>query len=223
MTDSDRAVRVLIVDEEQPIAHVLRLGLELEGWQVSVAHSGADAIADTSHPDIVLLDMMLPDLRGTEVVAAMRAAGSRATVVFLTGRDELDDRLAAFAAGADDYVTKPFSVEEIVDRLQAIARRRGLAASSRSVGDLVLDMDARTAWFAGEYVALNPLEFELLSDLVEHRGVRRTRSDLLMAAARRGIRIPVDLATSMLERLRATVNSFGRVTVLADATGWMVA
>lgn len=223
MTDIDRPVRVLIVDEEEPITHVLRIALELEGWSVSVAHSGADALADTSEPDLVLLDMMLPDRLGTDVVAGMRAAGSRATVVFLTGRDELEQRMAAFEAGGDDYVTKPFSIEEVVERLQLAVRRRGLAPTSRRAGDLVLDVDARVAWYDGAFVPLTSLEFELLSDLVEHRGERRTRGQLLMSAARRGVRIPVDLATAMLERLRAKLEAAGRPILVADAAGWMIA
>jgi two-component system OmpR family response regulator len=223
MASDTRPARILIVDEEEPITHVLRIGLELEGWQVSTAHSGADALADTTDPDVVLLDMMLPDQLGTDVVTAMRAAGSRATVIFLTGRAELEQRMAAFEAGGDDYVTKPFSIEEVVDRVQGALRRRGLATTSRNFGDLVLDTEARAAWRDGQYLPLTPLEFELLADLVEHRGVRRTRADLLMAAAKRGIRIPVDLATTMLERLRATVNGAGAAIVSSDDGGWMVA
>jgi two-component system OmpR family response regulator len=223
MTTDSRPARILIVDEEEPITHVLRIGLELEGWSVSVAHSGAAALADTSEPDVILLDMMLPDRLGTDVVEQLRAAGSRATVIFLTGRAEHDQRMAAFASGGDDYVTKPFSIEEVVDRVEAVVRRRGLARTSRRAGSLVLDVDARTAWVDDEFVALTSMEFELLRELVEHRGERRTRGELLMAAARRGIRVPVDLATTMLERLMAKVNRAGRAIVLSDSTGWMVA
>lgn len=128
--DPARRPRILIVDEEEPITHVLRLALELEGWDVAVAHSGAEGVDRATGADAVLLDMMLPDRRGTEVVAALRAAGSDAHVLFLTGRSGLDERMAAYRAGADDYLTKPFGVEEVVARLAAELRRRGFTADA---------------------------------------------------------------------------------------------
>jgi two-component system, OmpR family, response regulator len=128
--DTARRPRILVVDEEEPITHVLRLGLELEGWEVDVAHSGEDALRRAAGADVILLDMMLPDRRGTEVAAALRLAGSDAYVLFVTGRTDLDERMAAYRAGADDYLTKPFSVEDVVGRVAAEVRRRGFAADA---------------------------------------------------------------------------------------------
>lgn len=125
-----RRPRILVVDEEEPITHVLRLALELEGWEVDIAHTGHDALDRAPGADAIVLDMMLPDVRGTEVAAALRGAGSDAHVLFLTGRSDLEERMAAYRAGADDYLTKPFGVEEVVARLAAELRRRGFAADA---------------------------------------------------------------------------------------------
>jgi len=222
MTDDRRPVRILLVDEEETFTHVVRLALELEGWEVAVVHSAADAIRDRSHPDIVLLDMMLPDGLGTEVVAAMRAAGSPAVVVFVTGRAEHEQRAAAYAAGADGYLTKPFSLEDVVDHLQVVVRRLGLAESSRVAGDLVVDVEAGMAWRAGELLPLTSLEFELLRELVDHRGTRRTTTELVRAVTARGIRVPREFVTRMFQRIRIAVNGTGRPLLVGDDAGWQL-
>ena len=222
MSAESRPVRILLVDEEETFTHVVRLALELEGWEVTVAHSAADAIADRSRPDIVLLDMMLPDGLGTDVVTALRTAGSRAMVVFVTGRAEHEQRAAAYAAGADGYLTKPFSLEEVVDHLQVIVRRLGLATTSRVAGDLVLDLDAGMAWRAGELLPLTSLEFEVLRELVEHRGARRSTGELVRAVTARGIRVPREFAARMLDRIRVAVNGAGRPLLVGDDAGWQL-
>lgn len=222
MTSPSRPVRILLVDEEETFAHVVRLALELEGWEVTTVHSAAAALADRTRPDIVLLDMMLPDGLGTDVVAGMRAAGSRAHVVFVTGRAEHEQRTAGYAAGADDYLTKPFSLEELVDHLAVVVRRLGLATSSRVAGDLVLDTEAGMAWRAGELLPLTSLEFELLRELVERRGARPTTSELVRAVASRGIRIPTAFVARMTARIRSAVNGVGRPMLLGDDAGWQL-
>ena len=222
MSSDPRPVRILLVDEEETFTHVVRLALELEGWEVRAVHSAADAIRDRSRPDIVLLDMMLPDGLGTDVVAAMRTAGSRAVVVFVTGRAEHEHRAAAYAAGADGYLTKPFSLEEVVDHLQVIVRSLGLAASSRVAGDLVLDVESGMAWRAGGLLPLTSLEFEVLRELVEHRGTRRTTPELIRAVTARGIRIPREFVARMLDRIRTAVNGAGRPLLVGDDAGWQL-
>lgn len=222
MTDPARPVRILLVDEEETFTHAVRLALELEGWEVRIAHSAAEAIADRSHPDVVLLDMMLPDGLGTDVVAAMRAAGSTAVVVFVTGRAEHEQRAAAYAAGADGYLTKPFSLEAVVDHLAGIVRRLGLAPESRVAGDLVLDVSSGMAWRAGELLPLTSLEFELLRELVERRDSRPSTGELVRGVAARGIRIPRDFVARMIARIRAAVNGAGRPLLLGDDAGWQL-
>ncbi len=120
-----RPVRALVVDDEPSLADLLTLALSLEGWQVEQALSGQEAVrlADEVDPDIVVLDVMLPDLSGLEVLARLRASHPGLPVLFLTARDSSDDLTAGLAAGADDYVTKPFSLADVVARLRQLLRR----------------------------------------------------------------------------------------------------
>ena len=222
MTEPSRPVRILLVDEEETLTRVVRIALELEGWEVSIAHSGAEALADRSDPDIVLLDMMLPDRHGTEVVAALREAGSRAVVIFVTGRSEHEERLAAYQAGGDGYLTKPFGLEELVDHLQVTVRRLGLASTSRKVDDLVLDTESGIGWLDGEMLHLTSLEFELLRELVERRGTRLSASELVRAVTARGIRVPVEFVSRMLDRIVTAVNRAGRPMLTFDGVAWQL-
>lgn len=222
MTDPARPVRVLLVDEEETLTRVVRIALELEGWEVSIAHSGAEALADRSEPDIVLLDMMLPDRSGIDVVAGLRAAGSRAVVIFVTGRTEHEERLAAYQAGGDGYLTKPFALEELVDHLHVAVRRLGLAPTSRKVDDLVLDTESGMGWLDGELLPLTSLEFELLRELADRRGTRVSASELVRAVTARGIRLPFDYVARMLSRIVAAVNRAGRQLVTFDGAAWQL-
>lgn len=223
---TDRPVRILVVDEEEPLTHVLSLALSLEGWEVQVAADGAaalDAVAGFA-PDIVLLDMMLPDTVGTEVVAALRADGVTTPVVFLTGRASPEDRLAGYAAGGDDYLTKPFGLEEVVDHLRPIVRRLGLAPTSRRYADLVLDDSTAEAWRGSERIPLTPMEFEMLRVLVQQPDRAQTLGQLLGAITVRGMRIPRELAQRMFDRMVALVNGERSPLVReAPAGGWMLA
>ena len=117
-------VRVLVVDDEVNIAELIGMALRYEGWEVRLAHTGTRAVAAAKEfrPDAVVLDMMLPDFDGMEVLRRMRSAQSGVPVLFLTARDSVEDRVAGLTAGGDDYVTKPFSLEEVVARLRALMR-----------------------------------------------------------------------------------------------------
>lgn len=173
-------LRVLVVDDEQNIAELLRMALRYEGWDVEVALTGSKAVstARSQRPDAVVLDMMLPDFDGMEVLRRMRGDVPDVPVLFLTARDSVEDRVAGLTAGGDDYVTKPFSLEEVVARLRALMRRAGArqaeSASVLTVGDLVMDEDSREVTRGGQDVALTATEFELLRFLM--RNPRRVLS-----------------------------------------------
>jgi two-component system, OmpR family, response regulator len=173
-------LRVLVVDDEVNIAELIGMALRYEGFEVSVAHNGAKAVSTAKHvgPDAVVLDMMLPDLDGLEVLRRMRATDPDVPVVFLTARDAVEDRVAGLTAGGDDYVTKPFSLEELVARLRGLMRRTGArraeAGSVLTVGDLELDEDSHEVRRGGKEVALTATEFELLRFLM--RNPRRVLS-----------------------------------------------
>jgi two-component system OmpR family response regulator len=173
-------VRVLVVDDEATLAELVSMALRLEGWEVRSAGDGLSAVrtARDFRPDAVVLDVMLPDIDGYEVLRRMRADTPALPVLFLTAKDAVEDRIAGLTAGGDDYVTKPFSLEEVTLRLRALMRRTGVAEASTgatiAVGDLTLDEDSREVHRAGEPVELTATEFELLRFLM--RNPRRVLS-----------------------------------------------
>jgi two-component system OmpR family response regulator len=173
-------VRVLVVDDEANLAELLTMALRYEGWEVKTANTGSKAVslAKDFRPDAVVLDWMLPDFDGLEVLKRMRASDGGVPVLFLTARDSVEDRVAGLTAGGDDYVTKPFSLEEVVARLRALMRRAGAQAAASSsllqVGDLELDEDSHEVRRAGDEIALTATEFELLRYLM--RNPRRVLS-----------------------------------------------
>ena len=173
-------VRVLVVDDEPNLAEVLSSVLRHEGWAVRSAGTGISAVraGKEFRPDAIVLDMMLPDFDGLEVMRRLRQDNPRVAVLFLTARDSVEDRVAGLTAGGDDYVTKPFSLEEVLARLRGMLRRAGLSRNSAdtqlAVADLTMDEDAREVRRAGELVELTATEFELLRYLM--RNPRRVLS-----------------------------------------------
>ncbi|WNE97566.1 response regulator transcription factor [Streptomyces luomodiensis] len=173
-------VRVLVVDDESALADLLSMALRYEGWEVRTAGDGAEAIRITREmrPDAVVLDVMLPDMDGLTVLGRVRCELPDVPVLFLTARDAVEDRIAGLTAGGDDYVTKPFSLEEVVARLRGLLRRSGAAAarseSVLAVGDLVLDEDSHEVSRGGQEIHLTATEFELLRYLM--RNPRRVLS-----------------------------------------------
>lgn len=173
-------LRVLVVDDEVNIAELIAMALRFEGWEVTMAHSGSKAVAaakETS-PDAIVLDWMLPDFDGLEVLRRVRSTHPVVPVLFLTAKDAVEDRVAGLTAGGDDYVTKPFSLEELVARLRGLMRRAGAIRveehSVLRVGDLTMDEDSREVHRAGEEITLTATEFELLRYLM--RNPRRVLS-----------------------------------------------
>ena len=173
-------VRVLVVDDEPMLGELLATALRYEGWQVESALTGRAAVktAAALDPDVVVLDVMLPDMSGFDVLRRLRDARPRVPVLFLTARDAVEDRIAGLTAGGDDYVTKPFSLEEVVARLRALLRRAGATAQEADarlvVGDLVLDEDSHEVFRDGVEIHLTATEFELLRYLM--RNPRRVLS-----------------------------------------------
>ncbi|WP_371551011.1 response regulator transcription factor [Streptomyces sp. NBC_00554] len=174
-------VRVLVVDDDPDLAEVLSGALRYEGWEVRTAGDGAAAVTEARGllPDAVVLDVMLPDTDGFAVLRDLHAVKPDVCVLFLTARDAVEDRITGITAGGDDYVTKPFSLEEVVARLRGLLRRAGMARQldegpRLTVGDLVMDEEAREVTRGGELIELSPTEFELLRYLM--RNPRRVLS-----------------------------------------------
>jgi len=185
-----RAARVLVVDDEPNISALLSATLRLVEFEVRVVDSGHRALVavEEFEPDLVVLDVMLPDLDGFDVAKRLRATGSRVPVLFLTARDAVEDRISGLSAGADDYVTKPFSLEEVVLRIRAILRRSqpelaGEAAPADTgvlrYADLELDEDAHEVRRAGRLIDLSPTEFNLLRYLLINAGRVVSKAQIL--------------------------------------------
>jgi DNA-binding response OmpR family regulator len=186
--EADRVTKILVVEDERDLAIGLRANLEVEGYDVAVANTGEEGLREaraTPAPDLVILDLMLPDIDGYEVLSRLRRSGLEMPVVILTARGEEVDKVRGFRTGADDYVTKPFGVMELLVRIQAILRRGAGRASTagsrgvRRVGDAEVDAEDRTVRRAGAEVPLTPKAFDLLLALLRKEGKVVSRHELL--------------------------------------------
>ncbi|NMO51509.1 response regulator transcription factor [Actinoplanes sp. TBRC 11911] len=182
-----RAARILVVDDEPNISALLSATLRLVEFDVRVAETGHSALAviEEFDPDLVVLDVMLPDLDGFDVAKRLRSTGRRVPVLFLTARDTVEDRISGLSAGADDYVTKPFSLEEVVLRIRAILRRTqpDLEGSADSgvlrYADLEMNEDAHEVRRSGRLIDLSPTEFNLLKYLLINAGRVVSKAQIL--------------------------------------------
>jgi two-component system, OmpR family, response regulator len=181
----DVPTRVLVVDDEPYITDLLSAALKFEGFSVEVASTGAQALvmaSETRH-DVMLLDVMLPDFSGTEVCRRLRDSGIATPVLFLTARDATDDKVTGLTSGGDDYVTKPFSLDELVARIHAVLRRTGHvngAGSSRLVfADLEMDEETHEVWRQSTMLELTATEFNLLNYLLENARRVLSKSEIL--------------------------------------------
>ncbi|GAB7038525.1 MULTISPECIES: response regulator transcription factor [Catenuloplanes] len=173
---------LLVVDDEPTVRELLAATLRFAGFSVSSAATAAEALdaARREPPDLVLLDVMLPDLDGFEVVRRLRDGGTRVPVLFLTARDAPADKVHGLTLGGDDYVTKPFDLQELLARIRAVLRRTGgSAADTLTVGELELDPAGMTVTLRGAPVRLSPTEFRLLHHLMRHAGRVLTKADIL--------------------------------------------
>ena len=182
-TATDRSTRVLVVDDEENITFLLGSALRHFGFDVTTAatgRQGLDAVRSNEF-DLVLLDVMLPDLDGFEVCRRMRQDGERVPVLFLTARDATEDRVRGLTLGGDDYVAKPFSLEEVVARIHAILRRHGRPTRTSQVtfADLEMDDDAHTVRRGGEAIDLSPTEYKLLRFMLGNAGRVLSRAQIL--------------------------------------------
>jgi two-component system, OmpR family, response regulator TrcR len=178
-------IRVLLVDDEPALTNLVKMALHYEGWDVDIAHNGRDAIAkfDKGGPDVLVLDIMLPDVDGLRILERVREADTYTPTLFLTARDSVMDRVTGLTAGADDYMTKPFSLEELVARLRGLLRRATQltppAAETLSVGDLRVDAASREVTRDGTPISLSSTEFELLRFLMRNPRRALSRTEIL--------------------------------------------
>lgn len=175
--------KVLVVDDEENISFLVASALKLDGCELRTAATGREAVdaAEKFSPDAIVLDVMLPDFDGFEVLRRIRNAGCLAPVLFLTARDDTDDKVRGLMAGGDDYIVKPFVLEELVARVQVQLRRRGTSplSSRLQIHDLVIDDDAHRVWRGDTEVFLSATEYRLLFCLASNAGRAVSRAQIL--------------------------------------------
>lgn len=178
-------IRVLLVDDEPALTNLVKMALHYEGWDVEIAHNGREAITkfDKINPDVLVLDIMLPDVDGLQILQRVRESDAYTPTLFLTARDSVLDRVTGLTAGADDYMTKPFSLEELVARLRGLLRRSNRltppADEYLKVGELTLDSASREVRRGGTPMALSSTEFELLRFLMRNPRRALGRTEIL--------------------------------------------
>jgi two-component system response regulator MprA len=174
---ADAAERVLVVDDDASLRRMLERTLQAEGFEVRLAVDGVAALLETERtaPDLIVLDVAMPGIDGLSVCRRLREKGLATPILMLTARDAVADRVAGLEAGADDYLVKPFAIEELTARLRALTRRQAGQATVRSYGDLTLDLSARRATRAGRSIELTGREAELLELLLRAAGRTVTR------------------------------------------------
>jgi two-component system, OmpR family, response regulator TrcR len=178
-------IRTLLVDDERALTNLVRMALRYEGWDVEVAHDAAEALAKyrAIQPDVVVLDIMLPDMDGLGVLEQLRDSPGYTPILLLTARDSVHDRVTGLTAGGDDYMTKPFNLEELVARLRGLLRRSAYLTPAAdevlSVGDLELDGASRNVRRAGTSISLTSTEFELLRYLMRNSRRAVGRQEIL--------------------------------------------
>ena len=186
MADNSQNLKVLVVDDEPNIVELLTVSLKFQGFEVETTNSGAAAIelAHSWKPDAYILDVMMPEMDGFELLSKLRAEGLDAPVLFLTAKDAVEDRIHGLTIGADDYVTKPFSLEEVITRLRVILRRGNVSEDANEdttlrYADLTLNDDTHEVTKAGEIVELSPTEFNLLRYLMLNAEVVVSKAKIL--------------------------------------------
>ena len=187
--DPATAPRLLVVDDEEHITELLAMALGYQGFEVERAATGREALDSVARraPDLIVLDVMLPDLDGFEVARRLRldeGAGTRVPVIFLTAKDATEDKVQGLRLGSDDYVTKPFSVEELIERVKAVLRRssgKGPDGAKLSFADLELDEETRDVRRDGRLIELTPTEYKLLHYLLANARRVLTRDQILEA------------------------------------------
>ncbi|MDX3073382.1 response regulator transcription factor [Streptomyces sp. MI02-7b] len=221
-TDAHTGGRVLVADDDAAIRRSLERGLRLGGFSVILADGGHAALGSVREgaPDVVVLDISMPDLSGIEVCRTLRAERNDVPVLMLSALDELADRVAGLQAGGDDYLVKPFALEELVLRLQALLRRRPPAPSDLvRAGGLLVDPATRQARLDGEPLALTRREFELLEVLARNAGLVMTRDQLLDRVWGYDFDVRTDAVDTFVSYLRRKLEAGGRPRVLHTVRG----
>ena len=202
-------ITIGVCEDDDELRGIVRSALERDGYRVRATASGAEAVAAFADrpPDLLVLDIGLPDADGRDVCQALRARGVDAPVVFLTARDALSDRLSGFRAGADDYLTKPFALAELIVRIEALLRRSGQGEPPATGGGLVLDPAAHGIVGPAGSVPLTPTEFRLLAELAARQGSVVRRAALVLTAWPDGAIVNDNTLDAYVSRIRGKLRA----------------
>lgn len=210
MRATEPSPRVLVVDDEDNVAFLISSALRLAGYESLVATSGTQAVEEVGRfaPHVIVLDVMLPDIDGFEVLRRIRAFGATTPVLFVTAKQATADRVRGLTSGGDDYIVKPFELEELVARVQVALRRAGVgaAASRLSVADLALDLDSRRVWRGAVEAHLTATEFNLLRVLMANAGRVVTREQILDSVWQYDFNGESSIIESFIRNLRRKVD-----------------
>jgi len=222
---SNPEATLLVVEDEPNIRELLATSLRFAGFEVLTAATGADALhqATTEHPDLVVLDVMLPDMDGFTVTRKIRDTGRHVPIVFVTARDSVDDKIKGLTVGGDDYVTKPFSLDEVVARIRAVLRRtRGVAEDSDTAlhfADLELDEDSHEVRRGGRVIETSPTEFKLLRYLMLNPNRVLSKAQILDHVWDYDFRGESGIVESYISYLRRKIDTEGRPPLIHTKRG----
>ena len=223
-------IRAVVVDDEDSLTDLLSMALRYEGWDVRIAANGQKALSTIREfrPDVVVLDIMLPDIDGMQVLTRLRADGIQTPVLFLTAKDALDDRIAGLTIGGDDYVTKPFSLEELVARLRGLIRRASLTVIDGpdpyiAIGDLSLDEESYEVRRGDTPIELTATEFELLRFLMRNPRRVLSKSQILDRVWKYDFNGKSSIVELYISYLRKKIDSLGpRMIHTVHGVGYML-
>ena len=224
MQPQNPEARLLVVDDEPNIRELLSTSLRYAGFEVTAAANGREALdaAEEFQPDLAVLDVMLPDMDGFTVTRRLRSAGRHFPVVFLTARDGTEDKITGLTVGGDDYVTKPFSLDEVVARIRAVLRRTASLdddAAVLRVDDLELDDDAHEVRRGGEVVELSPTEFKLLRYLMMNPNRVLSKAQILDHVWEYDFNGDASIVESYISYLRRKIDVGGREKMIHTKRG----
>ena len=213
MSDTKPEARLLVVEDEPNILELLSASLRLAGFEVATATGGLEALkaVQRHRPDLIVLDVMLPDLDGFDVARRLRSGDTRTPVLFLTAKDATEDKVTGLTVGGDDYVTKPFSLEEVIARIRAVLRRARSGGpppppTRLQAADLELDEESHEVWRAGRRVQLSPTEFKLLRYLMTNTGRVLSKAQILDYVWNYDVRGDSSIVESYVSYLRRKVD-----------------
>lgn len=218
-------MRILVVDDEKDLCEILQFNLENEGFEVEVAHSAEEALAmEIEEFNLILLDVMMGQMSGFKMASILKKDNARKhiPIIFLTAREKENDMLTGFSIGADDYISKPFSIKEVIARVKAVSARTGAPALSETIGykSLVIDIEKKDIKIDGETIKLTKTEFELTLLFLQNKNRILSRSDIMQKVWGDDVFVTDRTVDVNIARLRKKIAPYGKLIVTKQSYGY---